>query len=371
MKIKNIIKGFGNGHLRSGIKVFCCLCLLLLVVGQVSADVRSVNGTTDNPQEEFDVYYQNGNKVCNEPVYARGTTNGNDSDLYVCKCEWEAGDALSQPKCQFVGVVTNDGSGGPGKFKIRVDDRINDPDVLPCECFDIVLDNHQDGWYNASVDDKDETGTTRCVGCNPNGADGGFHFNKADLNGTEIDNLQSVGIDFDQHGSLVDIYVISAISTGNTTNVSLPVVVEIKINGVTVDTISTTFTQIASWNDTTRCWFTSCPCGSPKKCGKATLGPFELFGDCVCKVVPWFGDRCLCQYIGNVSSSNHAIHPGSTISVTLDPYNEVSEYNETDNMMSVIYSPPGLPALSPPGFLLALVALLGLAAIVTRKMHKR
>lgn len=33
--------------------------------------------------------------------------------------------------------------------------------------------------------------------------------------------------------------------------------------------------------------------------------------------------------------------------------------------------PAGFPALTPPGFLLALVALLGLAAIVTRKMHKK
>ena len=33
--------------------------------------------------------------------------------------------------------------------------------------------------------------------------------------------------------------------------------------------------------------------------------------------------------------------------------------------------PAGFPALTPPGFILALVSLLGLAVIVTRKMHKR
>jgi len=151
-----------------------------------------------------------------------------------------------------------------------------------------------------------------------------------------LDNLRPIAISFDRHDGPVDIIVTTEVSIGNETVHTFPLVTQIKINGETVDTISESVTT-GPKPATDVCYITWEPCPG-KLC--PNLGP--LPGVCEARWVPWPWSewRCFCVYIKLTRSDDHTIDPGSLLTVTLDPYNDVPEFNEDDNELTLYYPPP-------------------------------
>ena len=75
------------------------------------------------------------------------------------------------------------------------------------------------------------------------------------------------------------------------------------------------------------------------------------------------GEKGTLETMGGVHQLPALIEP-----ITPDELNYITVNYIDDSLWG---TSTDFPAITPPGFLLALVALLGLAAIVTRKMHKR
>ena len=101
--------------------------------------------------------------------------------------------------------------------------------------------------------------------------------------------------------------------------------------------------------------------------GPADGGACSSCVSCIPNGNPCIDATCCCE----------AVDPDCCSGVCVDKDSDPNNCGECGNVCGAnAYCKEGVcieksPALTPPGFLLALVALLGLAAIVTRKMHKR
>jgi hypothetical protein len=120
---------------------------------------------------------------------------------------------------------------------------------------------------------------------------------------------------------------------GNITT-PVPLVGEWQIDGIPVARETIPIVQLGGPSS---CYFSKPPCEG-KDCPDLAIGPFSFHGDCQDRWVPGIEDSyCFCVYIDfKLSSLQLPPGPGPhQITFVFDPDNEVTELDESDNLISI------------------------------------